>query len=164
MSESLYSIASNMTELIEKGIVFDEDTGEVFFDESDMEGLAESLEKKLEAVQVVSTQKRQRAEFLESEAKRFRNAASALRKSAQSLDEYAVKCVKPLGRVETDHFSIGTRTSEAVQVLDEGKVPQKYLREKKSYSVDKVAVKAALKAGDSVPGCALIKNVNIAVK
>ena len=58
MSESLYSIASNMTELIEKGIVFDEDTGEVFFDESDMDGLAESLEKKLEAVQVVSTRRR----------------------------------------------------------------------------------------------------------
>lgn len=163
-NDTLYNISDDLLTVIEKGVVFDQETGEVYFDESDTEALAMRLADKLEGVQAVSSAKRARAAYLESEAKRISAMAKALKKSADSLDAYAVKCVQPLGRVETDHYVIGTRTTEAVQVVDETAVPTRFMREKTSWSVDKAAVKKAIKEGESVPGCALVKNVNLTVK
>lgn len=164
MSETLYNISSALLQVIEQSIIFDEETGEVYFDESDTDALTVQLVDKLEAVQVVSSQKRDRAAYLKAEAKRLTNAAKALEKTADSLDSYAVKCVEPFGKLETDHYTIGTRKTDAVQVLDEEAVPSEYLTRKETVSVNKQAVKAALKAGESVPGCALVKNVHLTVR
>lgn len=161
---SLYAISGDLLAVIENGIVFDEETGEVYFDEGDVDALAERLADKVEAVQVVSREKRGRADFLRREAKRLESTARALENAADSLDAYAVKCVSPLGRIETAHYTIGTRTTDAVQVLDESAVPSDYLRVKTSMSVDKAAVKRDLKAGVDVPGCALVKNVHLSVR
>ncbi len=161
---TLYDISADTLNVIEGGIVFDEETGEVLFDSENVDALVMSLAEKLEAVQVVSSEKRARAAYLDGEAKRMSAMAKALKKSAESLDAYAVKCVEPLGKVETDHYVIGTRKSEAVQVLDETAVPTRFMRAKTTYSVDKAAVKRAIKEGEAVPGCALVKNVNLSVK
>ncbi len=43
----------------------------------------------------------------------------------------------------------------ALQVEDESAIPPQFFREKVVTSVDKVAVKAAIQAGEDVPGCSL---------
>lgn len=164
MSDNLYNISSNLMTVIEGGIVVDEDTGEVLFDADNVEALELQLADKLEAITVVSDNKMARAQFLRTEAKRFIEAAKQLEAQAKSLGEYAVKCVEPFGKLETDHYVLSTRTTEAVDVLDMAEVPLDYLRKKVDVTVDKTKVKAALKAGESVPGCALVKNVHLVVK
>jgi hypothetical protein len=49
----------------------------------------------------------------------------------------------------------------ALQVEDESAIPPHFVREKIVTSVDKVAIKAAMQAGEDVPGCSLTQKVSL---
>lgn len=165
MSDTLYAISQDLQVAIDGGIVFDEETGEILFDSDSIDALTVSLANKLEASQAVATAKRAKAATIKAEVKRLSDWAKRLEAAADSLDAYCLRCVEPLeGRIETDHYSIGTRTSDRLEVLDEAAIPAEYLREKVTVSVDKAKAKAALKAGEEVPGCALVKNITLNVR
>lgn len=54
--------------------------------------------------------------------------------------------------------------SERVEILNEGKLPKKYLVKKITFSPDKKLIKDLLKAGKNVSGCALKEYQNIQIK
>ncbi|HZQ53297.1 MAG TPA: siphovirus Gp157 family protein [Bryobacteraceae bacterium] len=49
----------------------------------------------------------------------------------------------------------------ALQVENESAIPPHFFREKIVTSVDKIAVKAAIEAGEDVPGCSLTQKVSL---
>jgi hypothetical protein len=163
-SSTLYEISSTLQTVIENGIVFDEETGEVFFDAEDTDALSIRLADKLEGLQVVSSSKRERAKYFKEEAKRLNEAAKLLEKSADSLDAYALKCVEPLGKIQTDHYTISTRKCDSIEILDATLLPSEYVREKITTSPDKTKIKEAIKNGKSVPGAAVVKNVHLSIR
>lgn len=69
-----------------------------------------------------------------------------------------------INRVETPFTIIRLQPSESVNVVDELQIPKEYIKEKITQSIDKVAIKKAIKDGKSVSGVTLEKNNNLVIK
>ena len=164
--ESLYQISSDLLTVIEGGVVFDEETGEIFFDESNINELSCSMAKKGEAVGLYAEGRRALAKARREAAKKMTESASLLEAEADRLDKYALKCVKAVGGVvETDLATIKVRKCPAhVEVLEESKVPEAYWTTKTTRSLNKNLIKSTIKDGGSVAGCALVQDERIEVK
>lgn len=67
-------------------------------------------------------------------------------------------------KFSTARCEISFRRSEAVEIVDENKIPQNMMIQKVSFSPDKVAIKKMLKEGQEVGGCRLIENLNTQIK
>jgi len=65
-------------------------------------------------------------------------------------------------KIKTDLFSFFIRDSEALSIADEDNIPRQFLRIKKE--VDKVAIKKAIKDGEEIEGCYIVKNRSLGVK
>lgn len=166
--DSLYVLAEEMMTVIEGGFVFDEDTGEILWDSSNLEQLAVSTANKVEAVVMYGQNRRALADAREAAAKQMLESAKALRKEADRLDSYAMWAVSSLGgKLETPAMTIRLKKCPPhVEVLDMDAVPPEYIREKVTVKrdVDKTAVKAAVKSGEEVPGVAVVWNEKIEIK
>lgn len=80
------------------------------------------------------------------------------------LKESLLVAVENFGDIEADIFKISTRKSEAVEIVDEGKIPMPYFRTKTIVEFDKVKIKEAIKEGKEVPGASLKQNKNLSIK
>lgn len=60
--------------------------------------------------------------------------------------------------------NVSFRTSESVLVDDANKLPEELRRMKISVEADKVAIKAALIAGQEIAGCKLVKSTSVQIK
>lgn len=67
-------------------------------------------------------------------------------------------------KFSTSKVAVSFRKSEAVDVQNEEILPKKYFNRKITYTVNKTAIKEAIKSGLKVKGAALIENNNIQVK
>ena len=57
-----------------------------------------------------------------------------------------------------------SRSSKYVNVYDEAKVPRMFMAEKITESVDKEAVREAIKDGIEVPGCELSERISLKIE
>ena len=60
-----------------------------------------------------------------------------------------------------DFYKFRLRKSTSVEIENDTLIPKKFMVKKVTTSPDKTSIKAALKAGKSVPGCALKTNQNL---
>jgi hypothetical protein len=109
-----------------------------------------------------------KADFRAKEADRLAALAKADQRRAEKLQTYLIDILLKLNPDNT-RFSFPThelvsRVSEAVDVVDEGLIPNDLLRETIKYAPDKTAIKAAIKAGTTVPGAELVKRRNWSIK
>ena len=65
-------------------------------------------------------------------------------------------------KFSTPRVKISWRKSESVDIPDPEKIPASWYRAK--YEIARDDIKAALKAGETVPGASLIENTNIQIK
>jgi hypothetical protein len=93
---------------------------------------------------------RKRAAYLASQQARVKALASELLAAREALGE------EP--RVSTPMFRAWLATTEAVSVPEDvAMLPEQYVRVKVTREADKAAIKAAIKAGESVPGAFLVQ-------
>ena len=87
-------------------------------------------------------------------------------KSIDRMKEALDRFMAAIGstKEKTPFFSVSYRTSESVQVTDLSAVPECYIKTKVEQAPDKAAIKAALKAGETVSGCSLERKRNIQIK
>lgn len=123
------------------------------------------LKQKAEAYAAVIRQKQARDKFLAEEIKRLQQMRNSERRQAEVLTERINQALTSRGleKLETDHFRLGFRSSEAV-VFDvpEDQLPAEYLTYKPQ--ANKTAIKAALKAGEIIPGAKLAQNKNLQIR
>lgn len=67
-------------------------------------------------------------------------------------------------KFETAKAAISFRKSEAVQLVDEAMIPISFKKEKVTTSIDKTAIKKAIKAGNDIPGAIIEERLNVQVK
>lgn len=67
-------------------------------------------------------------------------------------------------KMVTPKVQVTFRKSESIQILDESRIPKKFIKKKIETSPDKVAIKEAIKLGKKVAGCELVTNTNMTVK
>lgn len=66
-------------------------------------------------------------------------------------------------KVKAGSFSVYTATTPAVKIIDETAIPSIYLKPQPP-TVDKIAIKAAIKGGATVEGAELINNTGVRIR
>ena len=88
---------------------------------------------------------------------RMKNRAQRLKETLKgAMEQFGVERL-PLGM-----HSLGFRRSRAVEITDEAKVPNRYV--KVATSIDKASLLADLKAGRVVEGARLVENRNLLIR
>lgn len=101
---------------------------------------------------------------IDAEIKRLQALKAPLESTNKKLKEAISNAMLMYGleKVESATLKLSFRKSEAVEVFDESKLNQKYFNYKPT--VDKTAIKAALKAGEEVDGARIVTNQNLQIK
>jgi hypothetical protein len=72
--------------------------------------------------------------------------------------------LKPGERYSAGRVELAWRKSEAVEITDEFKVPDQFIKIEQVSKIDKLAIKENIKAGEEVPGAVLVTRQNLTVK
>ena len=181
MSRNLFEINESMMNLLEYGV--DDQTGEIIETEEEFQALYDSIQLDLQTkldntnclqkvidgeIEVINKeidrlQKEKRArenkkEWLKNRVdffirQQFTNEDGTL--DTEGLHQY---------KLSLPHSKIAYRKSDSVDVYDFEHLPEKYIKTKIETSPDKVAIKNAIKDGESIEGAKLVTNYNIQIK
>lgn len=104
------------------------------------------------------------AEALKAQKNAFAEREKAAKAKAESLRGFLGRYLNGK-KFETAQVAMSFRKSEAVEFDAKciGDVPEEFLKFKDP-ELDKVAVKKAIKAGETVPGCELVARQNLQIK
>lgn len=104
------------------------------------------------------------AEALKAQKNAFAEREKAKKAKAESLKGFLGRYLNGK-KFETAKVAMSFRKSEAVEFDAKciGDVPEEFLKFKDP-ELDKVAVKKAIKAGETVPGCELVQRQNLQIK
>lgn len=152
---NLYEIDRNLTSLV------DEETGEILDFEA-FEQLQLERETKLENIGLWCKNLRADIEMFKTEKKAFEDKIERAEKKLEGLKNYLSTF---LGgeKFKTARVSCSFRETESVDVTDISDIPNRYLKYSEP-TVDKLAIKAALKNGKEVSGAQLVKKSSLIIK
>lgn len=162
----LYELATGLEEVINGGMIFSEETGEIIFDSDNLDELEIALNDKLESCGLY-------IKNLEADITAIKNEINALqaRKKAaegkvERMREYVLNCMEiaAQNRLETPKVVLSQRKSQYIEVNNVLDVPEDYKTIEEVTKVDKTAIKNAIKNGADVSGCELKERINLQVK
>lgn len=138
----------------------DAETGEVI-DLDKMNALQMERGEKIENVALWVKELDAEAKAIREEEKRLAERRKVNENKIASLKGYLSMALSGQ-KFSTPRVKISWRKSEAVDIPDPEKIPASWYRAK--YEIARDDIKAALKAGEAVPGASLIENTNIQIK
>lgn len=161
---SLYELDQAVLAVLDSGLVFDEETGEIFWDEDNFDQLEIERKNKLESVALYIKSLEAEASAIRAEEKALAERRSIKEKKVERLRSYLSYSMECFGdrKLETPRVAIGFRKSEAVEIEDESLIPQPWITYKPS--INKAGIKKALKAGEYVHGAQLVERQNLQIK
>lgn len=164
MGFSLYEIDQAVLSVLENGLVFDEETGEVLFDEDNFEQLEGERNAKLEAVALYVKSLDAEAAAMKAEETALKKRRETRERKAERLRTYVADSMTLFGdpKIETARVALSFRKSEAVEITDANALRPDFW--KYTAAVDKSAIKKAIKAGEVVEGAAIITRQNLQIK
>ena len=166
MGLSLYEIDKAVVTVLDDGLVFDEETGEIVFDADNLDALETERNAKLEGVALYIKSLEAEADAMKAEEKALAERRAVREKKAERLRRYRSDSMLALGdtKLETARVSLRFRKSESVVIEDQASLPVEFLKVKMTETPDKTAIKKAIKAGAEVAGAALVENKNLQIK
>lgn len=162
---SLYEIDRALRTVIEGGLVFDEETGEVYFDEENLAELVGARNEKLEACAVVVKELEADAAALKAEGEKLAKRRQVAESKAERLRKYVADSMELFGdeKLETPKACLRFRRSSFVDVPDVDSLPREFVRVKTTETPDKAAIAKAIKAGQEVSGAELMERKTLVV-
>lgn len=165
---TLYELTNEqqyLYDLIASGQAVNEETGEV--DETVLEQIElteKDIDKKIEGTAIFIKQLEADAEALKQEKLRLEKRQKTLVNTAERLRKNLLRNMVAQGKkiFSTTKAGINIRDDEYVNIYDENKIPEQYVRVKKEIS--KVDIKNAIKAGQEVAGAEIAIRKNIMIK
>lgn len=160
----LYEINEQLESLLmlESGNYVDTTTGEILTKEA-VDALQMERETKIENCLLFVKNMNAEADMIKAEIDNLTARMKACKNKADWCKNYVVNELAG-EKFKTAKVSVTYRKSEAVELqgllID---VPNQYLKFKEA-ELNKTAIKAALKAGEDVPGCVLVERQNIVIK
>jgi hypothetical protein len=126
----------------------------------------EQLEQKARGYGFVVKQMESDISIIDAEIKRLGELKKARLKTIERLETTVSNAMQlyDINRLETPTLKISFRKSESVEIDNEAEIPAQFLKEKITYTIDKVAIKEAIKKGEVVIGARLQVNQNIQIK
>jgi len=124
------------------------------------EGNREALARKADATCWVIDHLRAQGHYRQQQAKRLVELAKGDQRRADALENTLVFVLTRLqpaaSRFSFPHHELTSRRSEAVEISAEEELAPEWLRITTATAPDKSAIKAALKAGQQIPGAQLV--------
>lgn len=123
-------------------------------------GNREALQRKADAYCWVIAQLRAQAAYRRAESDRLRDLADTDARRADALQDRLITALAACDPRET-HWSLPTheltsRRTESITIDPDADLPPEFIRVRRTFAPDKTAIKAALKAGQAVPGAELV--------
>lgn len=164
-SGSTFSIANDLIELFED---YDHETGEIpeDFDER-LNALAMRMDDKIDGCAGYLRQLAAAEETLKAEAERLRARARKFANRQRSIKDGMayLLTVAEQRKVETVYTNVWIqKNTPALVIEDESRVPAQYVETEVVTRINKSAIKADIKAGKEVEGCALVQSEGIRIK
>ena len=143
----------------------DEETGLVF-DVTLLDRLEMNRNEKIENLLLYAAQLTSDAKEISEYATKLTARAKAKTAKADRLKEWLCSELMRYGdkKFETRRIKATVTTRNKVNIVDESKLPEKYIRTKVEKAPDKTAITAAIKAGEIVEGAELIENKTLQIK
>lgn len=134
-----------------------------------LEGLSGDFESKATAIVQMARNNESLAEQIDAAIKAMQERAAVLKRHAERLNDYVLENLERTGikKIECPYFKISIAQNPPKLEIDEGAlVPSEYMTIPKipDPQPDKKAIKAALEAGKSIPGCHLKRGTRLVVK
>ncbi len=119
--------------------------------------------RKVDSISAVLAMCEQVAQAASDEMDRLAARKKAAEKSQESLEAYVVRVMQGRGvrKLEGATGALSLRKSERVVVTNEDAVPEWFKHQRTETKVSAGAIKAALKAGEDVPGAVLEQRDNL---
>lgn len=160
----LYELSQAMQTVIDGGYVFDEETGEVIFDETNLDQLEMELNEKIEGCGLYIKNLQAESDAIKAEMNNLKARKDRIDKQVESMKNYVLKYMGTLGKLSTPRLSLSTRKSTKVEVTDAQKLPDDLKSTVTEIKPDKNAIKARLNSGEKVNGATLVKSTNLVIK
>ena len=160
----LYEIKEDIANLIEINAdrFVNGETGEII-NKADFDALQMEYSEKMEGVALGYKREVAMAEAIDAEIKALKARKDYHDKKAEGYKGFMAAELAG-NKFETPKVRISWRKSEAVEVTNIDRLPEKYLRIVTNIDPDKKQLKADLKAGAVVDGCQLVTKNNIQIK
>ena len=162
---SLYELDQMMLTVLDNGLVFDEETGEIIFDADSLEELEVERNAKLESVALYVKSLEAEAAAIKAEEKALAERRAVKEKKAERLRGYVSDSMQAFGdtKLETPRVALSFRKSQVVEIWDADKLPQEYWKQA-APTPDKTAIKKAIKGGAEISGASLVDRSNLQIK
>lgn len=157
---TLYEINEQLRNAIEFGC--DPETGEII-DTAALEELEMARDEKIENICLFIKDLKAEAAAIKAEKDALDTRMKASAKKAESLTNYLQQQLAG-EKFKTSKVAISYRKTQAVTIFDFDALPADYIRIKTSTEPDKVLIKEAIKAGETVPGAELEERQSMTIK
>lgn len=164
---TLYEIDRNLYELLENEMVVDEETGEILFEESDIDNLLLTRDQKLENTACYIKNLMSDINDLKAEEKALNERRKAKEKKVERLKLYLSNSMLMFGdkKFETAKVVLSFRKSKQVEIAEGANIPQEYMTIKVEENPNKTKLKdAILKQGLEIDGVKVIEKENLQLK
>lgn len=160
MSISLYEMTSAANYLYD--LLTNDEIDEQTFKDT-LEGMG--VEEKLESYCKVIRQLEADAEMLKAEKERIEKKKKTVDNSIDRMKKAVMEFMKASGSTKSTAgtFTVALSTSKAVNILDESKIPVRFLVEQ-APKIDKSSIRAELMSGAEIEGCELQINEGVRIK
>mgnify|MGYP003301338786 CR=1 FL=1 len=140
----------------------DMETGEII-DPQRLDALEMERSSKIEGVACWIKNLTADAMAYKAEKEAFAEREKAALKKAEGLKNWLAYALDGQ-KFSTWRCAVSFRRSEAVEITDESIVPKTMQTKKVTYTINKTAIKEAIKAGKKVRGCQLVERQNVQIK
>ena len=163
---NIYEINKNIQDVIENGFVADEETGEILFDQTNLEELEDQFDAKIDSVACYIKDLDALNNAIKEEKKALDERKAVNEKKIESLKKYIGNALRlrDMRKFESAKNKISFRKSTSVEILNADQIDKKYIIEKVTAVPNKKQIAEDLKAGKEVVGCSLITKNNLVVK
>ena len=157
---TLYQINEQLRNAIEFGC--DPETGEIF-DTAALEELEMARDEKIENICLFIKDLKAEAAAIKAEKDALDARMKVSTRKAEQLTNYLQQELAG-EKFKTSKCVISYRKTQSVSIFDIDALPKDYIRIKTSTEPDKLMIKEAIKAGESVPGAVLEERQSMTIK
>ncbi len=162
----LYEIKNDLVETLDLFLECGEDELAINNCKEIFEFLKEELKSKSDSILKYIRNLDSEKEIISIELERLEKIKKSKESKIKKLKEYLLNIMLQLDskKIETDIGSYGIRKSTKVDILDEDKIPNEFIKLKTERVIDKVAIGNYIKTYGEVSGARIIENYSLQIR
>lgn len=163
---TLFEINKDFLSVLENGFAIDEETGEITFDENNLDSLDVEFKEKIDNIACFIKDREALVSAMKEQKKVLDERMKQEDKKISRLKDYIAEAlrIREMKGLETARNKITFRKSTSVNITDENKLSDAYFIEKVERKLDKKTLLADLKKGAEIEGAELQENSNLQLK